>query len=129
MSDGVAVPRPLAPVEESVLLRYLAGSGTPGGDVLTAQIPYVTVVGGATPTIDLVVDADKAEPVQIDTRGPLQPRMFAVGPSLEIWGEIMIWVTDGYLSGLGLAWWNDDLPRSLESVGATAFEWEMPPAS
>jgi hypothetical protein len=127
MSDALAVPRPLAPAEKSIILRYFAGSGTPGVDVLNAQIPYVTVVGGDTPTIDLAVDAENAEPAHVAVRGPLQPRMFAIGPDGEIWGEIMVWVTDGYLSGLGLAWWNDDLPRSWESVGATAYEWEVPP--
>jgi hypothetical protein len=126
MRESTAVPRPLTSTERAVLSRYLANSGIPERDTLSAQIPYTTVVGGHAPTIDLAVDSLKAQPAHIEPRGPLQPRMFAVGPNDELWGEIMVWVTEGYLSGLGLAWWDEDRPRSWDSIDATKYDWELP---
>jgi hypothetical protein len=126
VSNSDAVPRSLATGERMLLSRYLASSGIPERDVLSSQISCITVIGGHTPTIDLAVDVTKVRPAHIEARGPLQPRMFAVGTNDELWGEIMVWATDGYLSGFGLAWWNDDRPRSWESVEATKYEWELP---
>lgn len=126
LSNSTAIPRALTSTEREVLSRYLVGSGIPQRDFLSAQIPYTMVIRGATPTIDLEVDTRQVKPADIELRGPLQPRMFAVGPNDELWGEIMVWVTEGYLSGLGLAWWNDERPRSWESVEATKYDWEMP---
>lgn len=127
MTSGV--PRQLSPVEQQVLSRYLAGSRRTDGKIFLRQIPHATVVKTHGSTLDPLVDATLAESSHDEAPGPLQPRMFAVGPNGEIWGEIMVWVTDGYLSGLGLAWWNDDVPRSWENVAATAYEWELPSGS
>jgi hypothetical protein len=129
MSHHDEVPRALSSVEQKVLSQYLSGSRRPDSDCLIAQIPYITVVMAHKSTLDLAVDATQAKASELENRGPLQPRMFALGPGGEIWGEVMVWVTDGYLSGMGLAWWNDDLPPSWNSVGASAYEWELPSES
>jgi hypothetical protein len=129
VTDYDEVPRALNPGERKVLSQYLAGSGRADSKILIAQIPHITVVKTHISTLDLSVDATQAEPAYVEAPGPLQPRMFAIGPDSEIWAEVLVWVTGGFLSGMGLAWWNDDVPRSWDRVGATAYDWELPPES
>jgi hypothetical protein len=126
VTDCQEVPRPLSPVEQKVLSQYLAGSRRVDSETLIGQIPHTVVVRKHVSTLDLAVDETQAKPVHVEAPGPLRPRMFAIGPDGEVWGEVIVWVTRGFLSGMGLAWWNDDVPRSWDRVGATAYEWELP---
>lgn len=120
------IPRGLSPVEQKVLSQYLAGSRRADSETLIGQVPHTRVVREHISTLDLAVDETQAEPVYLEAPGPLQPRMFAIGPDGEVWGEVLVWVTRGFLSGMGLAWWNDEVPPSWDCVRATAYEWELP---
>ncbi len=112
-----------------MLSQYLAGSRRTDSKTLIGQIPHITVVKTHLSTLDLSVDSTHTVPAYVETPGPLRPRMLVPGPDGEIWGEVLVWVTAGFLSGMALAWWNDDVPWGWERVRVTAYEWDVLPGS
>ena len=106
-------PRPLTG-RETEILNSLLSADFAGAQQLRAQVPHTEVVatwGEASPSVDLRVApackradiADGEVPVDAqvhDTQG-------------DYTGEITVWVTDGYLSGIEYAWITDDRPQEL----------------
>lgn len=111
MSRDPRRTRPLAPDERALLEAVLGLQPFAGRDQLQAQLGRVAVAGGAPFQLDLVVAAEVA-PSDAGT-GPIPTRAVVVDDHGEPVGEVIVWVTDGYLSGLEYAWFADDMPNRL----------------
>ncbi len=105
VSSGV---RPLNDREREIVSRVLRAAKMPGGDQLLAQVPSAQVSGGVTTFLDLEVP--HIYPPASLADGPLPVRAFVTGECGEAMGEILIWVEQGYLSGLELAWFTEEAP-------------------
>jgi hypothetical protein len=93
------------------LLEYILGAVSfPGARELAGQVPDARVVGGLPTFIDLEVDRS-APPGPLHD-GPVPVRTFVESDGGEYVGELLIWVKDGYLSGLEFAWVTDEVPTS-----------------
>jgi hypothetical protein len=67
-------------------------------------------IGGIPTLLDLAVrGSPQASPVR---DGPIPVRTL-VGTEEALEGEILVWVKDGYLSGLEFAWFTDDPPSAF----------------
>ena len=109
----MAHTRELAVNERGVLVRVLTAAAFPGAEQLLAQIPSITVQGGLPTLLDLKV-RPSAEPASVPD-GPIPLRTFIEGRSGDLEGEVIVWVKDGYVSGLELAWYTDDAPVTFPS--------------
>lgn len=105
VSSGV---RSLSDREREIISRVLHAARLPAADQLLAQLPSARVRGGLATFLDLEVP-DMA-PRASCANGPLPVRAFVIGECGETIGEILIWVENGYLSGLELAWFTDEPP-------------------
>jgi len=77
---------------------------------LAAQAIAAVQLNESTTMLDLRVP-DSA-PRMSAPDGPLDIRTFVVERSGEYVGEIIVWVTDGFVSCLEQAWYIGDAPRS-----------------
>jgi hypothetical protein len=100
--------------EVALLERILAAASVDVFPELSRQVPYTTVRGGIPTLLDLAVDPS-APVAQVDN-GPLPIRALVVGPHEEPRGEVLVWISDGYLSGLEYAWVTDDVPTGMPSA-------------
>lgn len=107
----MADSRELALSERGVLVRVLSSASLPGAEELLDQVPVTTVLGGLPTLLDLAV-ARSARPASVPD-GPVPMRAFVIGDSDEIEGEILVWVQDGYLSGLEFAWLTEEAPANF----------------
>lgn len=73
----------------------------------------------AVTMIELEVDVPSAPPLDYPD-GPLPGRAFVGDPENPI-GEMLLWVTGGYLSLLEYAWLTDDVPIALPHPGDIRF--------
>ena len=83
--SGASGVRPLSDRERESVSRVLQAARIPGADQLLAQLPAAQVRGGIMTCLDLEVPHTYPE-------------------------RVVIWVEQGYLSGLELAWFTDDEP-------------------
>jgi hypothetical protein len=91
---------------EAALLRLIvAALDGPTADTIAAQIAATTVVGGLPTMLDLAVATDVDAALVED--GPLPVR--ATTPN----GEVLVWVTAGFLSALEYAWTSDETPQGM----------------
>jgi hypothetical protein len=79
---------------------------------LLAQLDHAQAIVGDGPPmiIDFVVDSGSARSSQ--RNGPVPINTLVTSPAGVEYGEILVWVTDGYLSGIEHPWWSDDMPTS-----------------
>jgi hypothetical protein len=96
-----------------LLQRVLESASFPGSEDLRAQIPFVEVIDGPITVVDFTV---RAGPKSAARNGPIPIRAIVTSSTGEPVGELLIWVTDGYLSGLEFAWVTDQPPESLPSI-------------
>ena len=89
-----------------VLETILRDATFDGAAELRAQVPHTTVAGGPVTFLQLAVEVGTA---QAPFRGTVIPGRFVVGDS----GELLVWVSNGYLSALEFAWVKDDPPTRL----------------
>ncbi len=106
--------RNLSPDESGLLLTFLETRSFPGADALAAQVGLAQVDGGIPTLLDLIVDPSATPSVCAD--GPVPGRALVDGPGGEPVGEILVWVKDGYLSGLEYAWYTDEAPAAMPSL-------------
>jgi hypothetical protein len=102
-----------------LLLRVLESASFPGSEDLRAQIPFVEVTGGPITLLDLAVGAG---PKSAARNGPIPIRAIVTSYTGEPAGELLLWVKDGYLSGLEFAWVTDQQPESLPSIDHVQIE-------
>jgi len=69
--------------------------------------------------LDLAVD--RAAPAAHVEDGPLPIRAIVVGPHEEPCGEVLVWISDGYLDGLEYAWFAEDVPAGMPSADWVRF--------
>jgi hypothetical protein len=107
--------RELAPHEREILLRMLEAASFRGASELRAQVQGARVVVDDLPTfLDLEVEGS-FPPSAFDGRGPIPVRAY-VGASDrddDYEGELLVWVTNGFLSGLEFAWVTDEMPSGM----------------
>jgi hypothetical protein len=110
----VVTARDLTPDERKLLLRVLGDVPFDGASELQRQVDHATVVGGIPTLLELRVD--ESVPVAKREDGPIPVRALVEGTDDEIEGEVLVWVKDGYLSGLELAWFTDDPPTKMPTA-------------
>jgi hypothetical protein len=109
--------RELAPRERDALTRILEAASFAGASELRGQVPDTRVVVGDVPLfLDLEVESPTAAPASALPDGPIPTRALVQPPDREPIGELLVWVTAGYLSGLEFAWVTEDMPTGLPPV-------------
>ena len=78
------------------------------------------MTGGIATFLDLAVAGAVPESTYRD--GPIPGRAFVEGAHGEIEGEVLVWVRDGCLSGLELAWFTDEMPAQMPEAGRVRVE-------
>ncbi|HXO11821.1 MAG TPA: hypothetical protein VN871_05595 [Mycobacterium sp.] len=94
-----------------LLCHVLGEADFPGSDELLRQAPNVNVVGGPVTMLDLRVTG--LTTASAFTDGPIPLSIMVLDSAGIAFGELLIWVNDGYLSSLEFAWWSDDPPNEL----------------
>lgn len=96
---------------KTLLQSMFEGSHLEESEALHRQIDGIRAVAGPITMLDFVVDRTCGRLDRPD--GPLK-EVFQVGRAGgEPVGELLTWVSDGYLSGLEYAWWTDEPPTAL----------------
>ncbi|WP_406276609.1 hypothetical protein OH799_06105 [Nocardia sp. NBC_00881] len=117
MSSTPIPPRALTDLETSVVTKLLS-SNAPGASEYLAQVPYSQVVatwGVGSPSVDLAVRPGAVQasgsPNGIFASGAVTDRN---GSPI---GEVILWVENGWLSGIEYAWHTDERPHALPEPG------------
>ncbi|BDU01053.1 MULTISPECIES: hypothetical protein [Nocardia] len=117
MSSTPIPPRALTDLETSVVTKLLS-SNAPGASEYLAQVPYSQVVatwGVGSPSVDLAV-----RPGAVQASGS-PDGIFASGAVTDRngtpIGEVILWVENGWLSGIEYAWYTDERPHTLPEPG------------
>jgi hypothetical protein len=99
---------------ERALVEHVIGLRPfPGSAELRAQVEHAVVVSGTQTQLDLAVLAEMAPSVG---DGPIPTRAVVVGSAGDPTGELIVWVSNGYLSGLEYAWFTDEAPTEMPSL-------------
>jgi hypothetical protein len=113
MSSAPIPPRTLTDLEISVVTKLLS-SDAPGANEYLAQVPYAQVVatwGVGSPSVDLSV-----RPGAVQAPG-VPDGIFAGGAVTDRngspIGEVILWVENGWLSGIEYVWYTDERPHAL----------------
>ncbi|WP_063052513.1 hypothetical protein [Nocardia arthritidis] len=117
MSSTPIPPRALNDLEISVVTKLLS-AGAPAASEYLAQMPYAQVVatwGVGSPSVDLAVRPGAMQasgsPGGIFASGAVADRN---GAPI---GEVMLWVENGWLSGIEYAWYTNERPPALPEPG------------
>ncbi|WP_043433296.1 hypothetical protein [Paenarthrobacter nicotinovorans] len=98
--------RALASTEYEICRKILEAFGDTD---LMEQLENAEVVVGRLPMfLDLVVNP--SQPRSTRKTGPLPINTIVVSDAGTEYGEILIWISDGYLSGIEHPWWSEDMP-------------------
>lgn len=111
MTPTPAELRVLTDRERGLLKSVLALADFPGRSDLAQQVDHARVSGGQPLILDLVVVAE-IRPADLPS-GPIPTRAVVSDAANQPLGEVIIWVQDGYLSGLEYAWLTDEPPSSM----------------
>lgn len=106
MTDQV---RPLSIKEAAALRGALQTMSSDGAEVLAQQIPAAMVTNDEVPTFLYLSVGGRAARSTLQN-GPIPGACYILDENNETVGEILVWVTDGYLSGLELAWFGEGSP-------------------
>jgi hypothetical protein len=98
----------------TLLASVLRDASFAGRDDLLRQVAGVRVTGGPVTMLDLTV-AD-VPPCTSCPDGPVPLSAIVNDKGGEPMGELLVWVKDGYLSGLEFAWWGDTPPHRLPAL-------------
>jgi hypothetical protein len=111
MSDSAHGKPPLTEPVRELIRKVLSEADFPGSDELRQQASGVSVAGGPVTMLDLQVT--RPAPASAFTDGPIPLSVMVVDSDGAALGELLVWVHDGYLSGLEFAWWSDEPPAQL----------------
>ena len=113
MNESVNVE--LLTAQVRALLRFVLDEADfPGRTELQNQAPSVIVTGGPLTMLDLRVTGPARASIFKD--GPIPVSIVAVDQAGVSMGELLIWVTHGYLSALEFAWWSKESPDKLPAL-------------
>ncbi|WP_280294715.1 hypothetical protein [Nocardia abscessus] len=108
-------------LETSVVTKLLS-SNAPGASEYLAQVPYTQVVatwGVGSPSVDLAVRTGAAQ--ASGSSDGIFDGIFASGAVTDRngspIGEVILWVENGWLSGIEYAWYTDERPHTLPEPG------------
>jgi hypothetical protein len=97
-----------------LLEKVLRQADFPGSGELLQQASSVSVIGGPITMLDLRPSDASAASAFAD--GPVPLSMLVSDSAGNLIGELLIWVEQGYLSGLEFAWWTDDAPDEVPTA-------------
>ncbi|MET7383197.1 hypothetical protein ABZT08_31105 [Streptomyces sp. NPDC005526] len=115
-------PRPLTTRERAVA-ELILGLDFSGATELRAQLDFVRVVarwGAESASVDL--ETPPCAPRSPVPDGIVPVDTTVVDASGQLFGEIILWVTDGRLSAIEYAWYGDEPPNSLPSTDRVSTE-------
>ncbi|MFJ9056594.1 hypothetical protein OHB07_24185 [Streptomyces sp. NBC_00111] len=115
-------PRPLSQAEKAVAELVLAHD-FPGAAELRAQVDHVQVVakwGEHSASVDLRVGDDAPRSPGLSGVVPVDATV--VDPTGSLFGEILLWATEGFLSAIEYAWYGDEPPSTLPDVAMITTE-------
>lgn len=99
---------------EQKIIKAILNQEFPGAAELRTQIDHVKVVAQwaeDSPSVDLKVEAGTATPSGISGVVPVDADVSDdTGTPI---GEILLWVTNGFLSGIEYAWYGNEPPTIL----------------
>src|ERR1700742_1659018 len=99
--------RPMSSEESEVIRSIVSQADIHGSGPLIADLDGALVANETTWILDVKV-SNKGEGADLPN-GPFPAQAF-VPNSAEYQGEVIIWITDGHISGLEYAWVCDDPP-------------------
>lgn len=99
--------RAISPAESALVAAILLGSNVPHAGGMVKDIDGARVSIGPGWVLDVDIPGSELRSSLPD--GPFPGRVF-VPNSVEYRGEIIIWITDGKISGLEYAWITDQPP-------------------
>ncbi|WP_418958857.1 hypothetical protein [Streptomyces tritici] len=105
------------------MVELILASDFPGAVELRAQVDFVQVVakwGEDSPSVDLRVSEEA--PRSTAVAGVIPVDATVVDASGSLFGEILLWVTDGCLSAIEYAWYGDEPPTALPDVSLITVE-------
>jgi hypothetical protein len=106
--------RQLTPAEMELVDR-IAERCTPDiASAIASQIETASVIGGTAALLDLAVNPS-ARRIPVGD-GPLPVR------TVTDVGEVLVWISDGRLSGIEYAWWSDASREGLQHPAEVRFE-------
>lgn len=112
--------RPLTEGERALVALLLSGDA-PGNGELRAQIPATLVVEPWSPgSASLHLAVDTGTP-RSEANGPVGSG-WVYDRSDTVLGTLLLWATDGYLSGLEYGWVTDEAPAHLPPVEAVRLD-------
>ncbi|WP_225828130.1 hypothetical protein [Streptomyces naphthomycinicus] len=112
MTEHSAI-RPLSPLEQRVLAKLLAAE-FPGARELRNQLGETRVTrrwGAESPSVDLAVPP--GVPPALIEDGIIPATGTVTDDSGGLFGELLVWVSDGRLSALEFSWYGDTAPTEL----------------
>jgi len=118
-NPGTTSWRPISAEERAVFGAILRAPGVRCSDEVLADLDIALVAHGTTWILD--VRMPTAVAVFDYPDGPLPVRAF-VNKDSGYQGEIIVWITDGRISGLEFAWVTDDPPRRWPRPTDMEFE-------
>jgi hypothetical protein len=113
--SGPEPTRPLTIDVQEIARFILERTHGEAAGVLLSQLGAARLSGRLRWFPDLVVDTERAEPADL-TDGPLPVIPFVRAEDGTHVGEILLWVTGGYLSGIEFAWVTDQPPDDWPST-------------
>jgi hypothetical protein len=115
-------PRPMN-LSERAIVELILANEFPGAPELRAQVDLVQVVaqwGSGSASVDLMVR--EGTPRSLEANGVVPVNATVVDESGSLFGEILLWVTDGYLSAIEYAWYGDESPSTLPEAKMISIE-------
>ncbi|MEV6803072.1 hypothetical protein [Streptomyces sp. NPDC051132] len=109
--------RPLSSVEQRILVTLLSAE-FPGAQELRNQLAQTRVTrpwGSESPSVDLDVPPGVPEAAIED--GIIPATGTVTDDSGELFGELLVWVSEGRLSALEFSWYGDTAPTELPDPG------------
>jgi hypothetical protein len=106
--------RPISPEEAGVMRSILSQAGSRRSSPLIADLDGARVANETTWILDVKV-SNSGEGADLPN-GPFPAQAF-VPNSAEYQGEVIIWLTEGHISGLEYAWVSDSPPTRWPRAG------------
>lgn len=114
-------PSDCAPtIEEISILRSILQASPSEADVLLGQLNHARITSnwapGGSPSFDISVSNDA--PSSRFPDGPLPVHAEVYDDQGEYTGELIVWMSGGFISALAYAWITDDMPSALPSLSS-----------